>query len=236
MGSIVLLTNDDGIDAPGLAALKQAVADRFDEIWVVAPAEEASQVGHRVTTHGEIGVKQLDDRQFAITGTPADCTRLALAELLPKRPDLVISGINFGGNLGRHDFVISGTIAAAREAVFHGIPAIAVSNYHRADEKFCWETSAAMTERVLEKLSQTNSLSPGEFWNVNLPHATPGIEKSVDLEFCEQETQPLELNFEPEEDGNGFRYTGRYQARPASVGSDVAVCFDGNIAISSVSI
>jgi 5'-nucleotidase len=114
---IILLCNDDGIEAEGLAALRRAASQLFPEarIFTVAPATGMSQVGHRVTTHEPIPVTRLGERDWAVTGTPADCVRVALAHLLQVRPDWVFSGINHGGNLGQ-DIYISGTVAAAREA------------------------------------------------------------------------------------------------------------------------
>ena len=235
----VLLTNDDGIDAPGLSALRELACNRFGEenIWVVAPAEEMSQVGHQVTTGNPIRVDGRSERSFAIDGTPADCTRLALSEILPGKPDLVLSGINFGGNLGRHDFVISGTIAAAREAVFHGVAAISISNFHRAGVPFSWEKSSEMTAAVLDFYGESETPAPGEFWNVNLPHPDVGADEKAVIKLAHPERQPLELLFELNDSApDSFRYAGRYHERPASPGSDVEVCFGGDIAVSVVSI
>ena len=128
---IALLSNDDGIDADGLTALRRIAEALFDEVWVVAPASQMSQIGHRVTTDTPIRYERRGERAFAIDGTPADCVRVALAHLLPVAPDWVLSGINHGGNLGRHDFAISGTVAAVREAAFQGIPGVTLSHYLR---------------------------------------------------------------------------------------------------------
>ena len=228
----ILLVNDDGIDAPGLAALERACARitavEADHLFIVAPNEEASQIGHRVTTAHPIQVSDRGVRRFAVAGTPADCTRLALESLLPTRPDFVLSGINAGGNLG-HDLVISGTVAAAREAAYHGVPAVAISHYLRAGIDLCWETAARRTAAVLESLFG-NSLEDGEFFNVNLPHLEPGAADPRVVE-AHPERAPLENRYEitPE----GYRYTGSYADRPrTSSDSDVAVCFGGEISLS----
>ena len=94
---IALLTNDDGIEADGLKALEEIAADYFESVWLVAPADQMSQIGHRVTTDVPIRIEQKGERSFAVHGTPADCTRVALAHLLPERPDWILSGINHGG-------------------------------------------------------------------------------------------------------------------------------------------
>ena len=230
----ILLTNDDGIDAPGLAALERACAGLATELIVAAPADPASQIGHRVTTHQPIAVENRGKHRFAIRGTPADCVRVALKGLLDLAPDYVISGINQGGNLGRHDHYISGTIAAAREAAFHGVPAAAVSQYVRPDLPLCWDTAARRTARVLAELL-AQPLAPGELWNVNLPHLDADAPEPA-LRHCELEPQPLEVIYAAEDAGSTFRYCGKYHRRGFADGSDVAVCFGGNIAVTRVKI
>lgn len=123
----VILTNDDGIDAPGIRALLSAVNGAG---ILVAPSDHYSGCGHRVTTTQPIRVEKRNDREYAISGTPADCSRIALNYLFPDTK-LVLSGINSGGNMGV-DVYISGTVAAIREAAFHRVPGIAISQYKKA--------------------------------------------------------------------------------------------------------
>jgi len=232
----ILLVNDDGIDAPGLAALETACAQAFSEapveIYVVAPASEASQIGHRVTTDQAIAVDSRAERRFAVEGTPADCTRLALASLMPNRPDIVLSGINAGGNLGQ-DIVISGTVAAAREAAYHGVPAIAVSHYLRSGVELCWETAARRTAGVLQRLLR-EPLADGEFFNVNLPHLEKGTAEPEVVETI-PERAPMLIGYE--HTPSGYRYNGRYADRPqTSPTSDVARCFGGSISLSRLKV
>ena len=230
---IALISNDDGIDAEGLAALEGFAAQVFEEVWVAAPAEEASQIGHRVTTHEPIRCEERGERRFAIHGTPADCTRVALTKLLPRKPDWVLSGINHGGNLGRHDFFISGTVAAVREAAFVGIRGMAVSHFIRRGLSLDWEKASNYVLDAWESLVSKPS-SPGEFWCVNLPHLETE-EKVPEVVFCEQEYLPLEVKYEKSEP-DSWQYIGDYHGRPRSPGSDVDVCFGGDIAISRVSV
>jgi 5'-nucleotidase len=144
----LILTNDDGIDAPGIEALVQAV-DGHDMI-IAAPSDHQSGCGHQVTTIRPITLYRLSEREYAIRGTPADCTRIALTHIHPK-PKFVLSGINAGGNLGV-DAYISGTVAAVREAAMHGIPGIAISQYRKGKLDFNWEMATKLTKQVLDIL------------------------------------------------------------------------------------
>jgi 5'-nucleotidase len=229
----LLLTNDDGIDAEGLAALEAAVADLATELWVVAPQVENSQVGHRVTTREALRYEQLGERRFAVDGTPADCVRVALRHLMPEPPDWTFSGINQGGNLGRHDFVISGTIAAVREARFLGVPGVAVSHYLHSGRAVDWSAAARRTGLALRAVL-ADSLGKEEFWCINLPHP-PSDAPEPRLVVCDQETQALQVGFEQVSEGV-LRYLGSYWDRPRHPDRDVAVCFGGDIALSRVSI
>ena len=120
----IILTNDDGIDAPGIRALQQAVSE---PTTIVAPDRQYSGCGHQVTTHRGMKLEKRSPTEYALSGTPADCTRMAINKIATDTK-LVLSGINAGGNLGT-DVYISGTVAAVREAAIHGIPAIAFSHW-----------------------------------------------------------------------------------------------------------
>lgn len=230
---IALLTNDDGINAEGLAALQRVAAAIFDEVWVVAPVSQMSQIGHRVTTDTPIRYREQGKRSFAVSGTPADCTRVALAYLMPVRPDWVLSGINHGGNLGRHDFAISGTVAAVREAAFAGIRGIALSHFIRRGLDLDWEKAAARVGPVIAELLD-EPLDEGHFWNVNLPHPAPG-EREPLVVRCGQERHSLHVNYEEKTPGH-LSYAGDYHERPRISGSDVDVCFGGDISVTVASL
>ncbi|WP_169972692.1 5'/3'-nucleotidase SurE [Tautonia rosea] len=226
----LVLTNDDGIDAPGLEALRLA-AEPLGEIQVVAPADVWSSKGHAVTAGGEpIRVERRGQNRIAVGGTPADCVRLALHHLAPG-PSWVLAGINRGGNLGA-DVHHSGTVAAAREAVLHGFPAIAVSHYIRRDRPLDWNRAASWTQQVLELL-MNRPWSPGTLWNVNLPHPTPD-EPDPDIVFCPIDPSPLPLGFAIE--GDEATYNGDYHGRSRVAGADVEICFGGRIAVCCVRI
>jgi 5'-nucleotidase len=226
----LILTNDDGIEAPGLEALEKA-SIAYGEVTVVAPDRQHSGSGHRVTEGGPISIDSPDVRKYAIGGTPADCSRIGLAHLVPDA-DWVLSGINSGGNLGC-DVFMSGTVAAVREATLMGRKAIAFSQYrHGMSSPFDWATSSAWVGRVLDRLF-SESLKPGEFWNVNFPD--PGeIDSEPELVFCPVDVQHYRLECEP--GTAGVEYRSVYQERPRTPGRDIDVCFGGNISISKLTV
>jgi 5'-nucleotidase len=222
----ILLTNDDGIDAPGLAALALAARSLGGEAVVVAPAEPHSGCGHRVTTGRPLAVSEAGPGRFRLFGTPADCVRLALAELAPDT-SLVLSGINAGGNLGA-DIHHSGTVAAAREAALHGRVAVAASQYHRRGSEIDWSRAAVWLERVLADLGERPETA-GEFWNVNLPDLAPDAPPPPVVE-CAVDPSPFALEYRLA-DGE-WNYQASYHERPRVSGGDVATCFGGAIAVS----
>ncbi len=162
---LILITNDDGYRAPGLQALRAAVADLGDVV-VIAPDRERSACGQGITIKGPLTVETIDETTFAVDGTPADCVVLALASLLPSRPAVVLSGINRGANLG-DDVYYSGTVGGAREAAFWGIPAGACSLVTRG--KVLDFTEAARHSRRLCEVLLTAPPAPGVLLNMNVP-------------------------------------------------------------------
>ncbi|MDX2228608.1 MAG: 5'/3'-nucleotidase SurE [Leptolyngbyaceae cyanobacterium bins.349] len=225
---VFVLTNDDGIDAPGLAALHRAVQKAGLEAVVVAPQDHRSGCGHQVTTTQPIRVEQRDERAFAIAGTPADCVRLALSHLVPN-VQWVLSGINSGGNLGA-DVYISGTVAAVREAALHRIPGIAFSHYRQGKREIDWDFASHLVQPLIQQLL-AHAITPGGFWNVNLPHLQAGATKP-DVVFCEPCTQPLPVAYRNE--AEGFYYVGNYAERQRDPGGDVDVCFSGQISVTKL--
>lgn len=220
----IVLTNDDGFEAPGLAALYEALAGR-DELWVAAPALPQSGVGHSVTTRTPIAVCSTSPNRYCVSGTPADCVRLALKTLCPDA-DWVVAGINAGANLGS-DVYQSGTVAAAREAALLGCRAIAVSQYIARSAAVDWSVTRRHAGRILRLLFE-QELGAGQFWNVNLPHPLAADDRLA-WKFC-----PLDLNphqYRYREDAAGYRYEGTIHERPRDPGKDVAVCFGGEVSV-----
>lgn len=162
---VILITNDDGYRAPGLKALREAVADLGDVV-VVAPDRERSACGQGISIRGPVTMEKIDASTFALDGTPADCVILALAHLLPARPAVVLSGINRGANLG-DDVYYSGTVGGAREAAFWGIPAGACSLVTRG--KPLDFTEAAKYSRQLCEMLLEAPPTEGVLLNLNVP-------------------------------------------------------------------
>ena len=167
----LLLTNDDGIDAPGLAILEEAARTISDDVWVVAPATEQSGQSQAVTLADPLRVAKLAERRYAVDGTPADCVTMALNIIMGQPPDLVLSGINQGFNIA-DDMPYSGTVGAALHAVSSGVRAIAFSQaYQRLgqeSEDDIWGASRAHCAETLKKLIAIDQ-PPGIALNVNFP-------------------------------------------------------------------
>ncbi len=224
-----ILTNDDGIDAPGINALQQALTQcGIENSVIVAPSAQLSGCSHQLTRGYPITIEQRAERAIAIGGTPADCTRVAISHLYPSA-QWVLSGINAGGNLGA-DIYVSGTVAAVREAALHRIPAIAFSHYIKRGQAIDWAIATRLTVKVLHRLLNEPS-QEGCFWNVNLPHLSPD-EPDPSMVVCNLCTQPLLMDYEVDE--TSIRYVGDYSLRPRDPQADVDVCFAGNIAITQV--
>jgi 5'-nucleotidase len=161
----ILITNDDGIDAPGIMALERSLAP-LGEVTVIAPEREMSATSQSISLHTPLRIHRIDDRHYAVGGTPADSVILALYKILPQRPDLVVSGINPGGNMGEN-VLYSGTVGGANEAAVHGVPSFAISLASRKDLNFSFAAAfaAQLAAKILEE-----GLKPGVCLNVNVPH------------------------------------------------------------------
>ncbi|MEL7069913.1 MAG: 5'/3'-nucleotidase SurE [Cyanobacteria bacterium J06581_3] len=228
--SLLVLTNDDGIDAPGIRAL-QAATKGLGQSVIIAPDTHLSGCSHQLNRGGVIAIDQRSDTEYAIGGTPADCSRVAVNHLYPA-VDWVLSGINAGGNLGS-DTYVSGTVAAVREATLLRKKGIAISQYRQGSTPIDWQRAARLASKVMQQL-MAKELADGEFWNVNLPAVPVGAEEAgagddPEIVFCDRCTQPLPTAFAIDE--AGFRYTGAYGDRLRDAGGDVEVCFGGQISV-----
>ena len=192
---------------------------------MLAPKDPHSYAGHRVTTDCPLVVAETGAHQFTLTGTPADCVRLAVTTLFPN-VDWVLAGINRGGNLGA-DLFTSGTVAAVREAALLGRPGIAVSQYVRRGVALDWVRSGALALPVITQL-MAEGCPPKGYWNVNLPHLAAGDSAAVIR--CVPDNEPLDVRFRQE--GDCFHYAGSYPARRRTPGRDVDLCFGGSITVS----
>ena len=165
--TLILVTNDDGVFAPGLAALALALAPLGD-VYVVSPDREQSTVGHALTLHRPLRVDRVGEKRFSVNGTPSDCVNLAVLGLLPAEPRLVVSGINHGSNLG-DDVTYSGTVSAAMEGTLLGVPSIAVS-LAAPEQSF---EEAARIARLIAMRTLVEGLPPKTLLNVNVPGGRP---------------------------------------------------------------
>ncbi|MDE2411701.1 MAG: 5'/3'-nucleotidase SurE [Sphingomonadales bacterium] len=166
----ILLTNDDGIHAPGLDVLETIARQFSDDIWIVAPAEEQSGAGHSLTLSRPVRLRQFDERRFAVSGTPTDAVMMALREVMPEAPDLILSGVNRGANLG-DDVTYSGTVSAAIEGTLAGIRSIALSQVYAKEgmgDTVPFAAAEAWAARVIQPLLDA-PFAPRTLVNVNFP-------------------------------------------------------------------
>ncbi len=176
----VLVSNDDGIDAPGLKLLEKILAPLVRELWVVAPETEQSASSHSLTLRRPLRIRRLSGHRFAVDGTPTDSVLMAINELMTETPpDLVISGINRGGNLGE-DVTYSGTVAAAMEGTLLGVPSIAFSQIYGDSHPVKWATAGKWTGRVLKKL-MAEPWPAGILINVNFPDVAPSRVTGIEI-------------------------------------------------------
>ena len=177
----ILLTNDDGYHAPGLAALEVIAATLSDDVWIVAPADEQSGAGRSLTLNRPLRVRRFADQRFAVAGTPTDSVLMALGELMKDAPpDLILSGVNRGGNLAE-DVLYSGTVAAAMEGAMAGIRSIALSQSYDKEgvgNDVSFATAAAWGERVLRPLL-ASPFDPRTVVNINFPKGPSDAVKGI---------------------------------------------------------
>ena len=168
----ILVTNDDGVGSPGIKLLEEVARALSPDVWIVAPEQEQSAASHSLTTRRPLRMAEVAPQRYAVDGTPTDCVMLAVKHLLrERRPELVLSGINGGGNVGE-DLTYSGTVAAAMEATLLDIPAIALSQHFVDGEPICWETAASFAPEVIRRLTQL-PWPEHTLMNVNFPAEVP---------------------------------------------------------------
>jgi 5'-nucleotidase len=200
----ILVTNDDGIHAPGLKVLEGIAKELSKDVWVVAPETEQSGSSHSLTLTMPLRVRKIRRKRFAVNGTPTDCVMMALNMIMKDNPpDLVLSGVNRGGNLGE-DVTYSGTVAAAIEATLLGVPAVALSQTLTFGEPVKWTTAADHGPKVIRQLLKAG-WPKGVLINVNFPNVV-----SKEVAGIVVATQGLrdqsELNIDERTDARGVPY------------------------------
>jgi len=224
-----LLTNDDGIDAPGLAVLAEAASDLAAEVWVVAPEHDQSGASRSVSLHDPLRVLPRGERRFAVTGTPADCVILGVRHLMAENPpDIVLSGVNRGANLA-DEVPYSGTVAAAMTARLFGVPAIAFSQAFRDRTQVRWATARSLIPRVMARLGDL----PDTVLNVNFPDIP--AEEVTGLEITRQGSGSLlgvMVDNRVDTRGNAYHWLSfRRQVIEAAPDSDIAALRRGAISL-----
>lgn len=235
----IVLTNDDGYDAPGLCAAFHALS-AIGTVHVVAPTTERSACSHAITLRRPITVERIDHdllgTLYAVDGTPADCVRLAVAALIDKPIDLVFAGINAGANAGV-DTHYSGTVAAAREAAILGVPAIAMSQALRVNVQRDWDAATDIASYLVPKLLDEALPGPG-FWSVNLPAPIPADARDR-IHRVPIAPHPMPMLFDRKEHPDGrmeFVYGASYWLREVTGPSDYSVIRDGGVAVTAIPI
>lgn len=176
----ILVTNDDGIHAPGLVVLENIARALTTDVWVVAPESEQSGASHSLSLSNPIRMRELDERHFAVLGTPADCVLMAVRKVMPERPDLVLSGVNSGQNMA-DDVTYSGTIAAAMEGTAIGLKSFALSQaYGIHGRRLCWDVAEAHGATLVRRLYGLE-LGPGVLLNVNFPDCPPAEVDGIEV-------------------------------------------------------
>ncbi len=227
----ILLTNDDGVLAPGLLAMYRTLRE-LGRVSVVAPDSAQSAVAHAITVQAPLVMRRVHVQDelfgYAVDGRPADCVKLALRELLDEQPDLVISGINDGANVGIN-VLYSGTVAAAAEGAFFGVPSIAVSLEHGRELDF--ERAAGVAYRVIDRVLD-RGLAPGQLINLNIPAL--GKERPRGLKVVPQSTQAMEDRYERQarpDGGDCYWLQGDFADPAGQVDTDLHAIRDGYVAI-----
>ncbi|WP_152045691.1 5'/3'-nucleotidase SurE [Aureimonas psammosilenae] len=228
----VLITNDDGIHAEGLAVLERIARTLTDDVWVVAPETDQSGLSHSLTLSHPLRLRRMEERRFALTGTPTDCVIMGAKHLMPSPPDLVLSGVNAGQNIC-DDVTYSGTVAGAIEGTMLGFRSIAFSQAHtpNTNREAIWETAERHAPEIVQKLLKAD-YRPGVFFNVNFPAVRP--EEVSGIEVTRQGKLEYNLGLEERRDGRGFPYFwlkfGR-QVGAEMEGSDIGALLAGRISV-----
>lgn len=170
---LILVSNDDGVHSVGIGVLAEALK-RLGDVVVVAPSSEQSATSHAITLNRPLRLRELSLNRYCVDGLPVDCIYIALhhKQLLPRKPAIVVSGINHGLNMGS-DVYYSGTIAAAREAALRGIDALAVSTISDGNFQAVAEIACTVAARLLERAASRTAGQPVALWNLNVPNVSP---------------------------------------------------------------
>ncbi len=200
----ILLTNDDGIHAEGLAVLERIARTLSDDVWIVAPETDQSGLAHSLSLSEPLRLRQISEKHFALRGTPTDCVIMGIKEVLDIKPDVVLSGVNAGANTA-DDVTYSGTIAGAIEGTLQGVRSFALSQAYKFDggRVVPWEVAETHAPQLLRDLMEMD-LPEGTFINLNFPNCTPDVVAGTAV--TSQGKLDFGLNVDKRADGRGFPY------------------------------
>ena len=234
----ILVTNDDGINAPGLAHLERVGEALGAEVWTVAPETDQSGVAHSMSLNDPLRLREVGERRFAVRGTPTDCVLMAVRHVMPQPPDLLLSGINKGQNLAE-DITYSGTVAAAIEGTILGVPSFALSQAYAfaPDTHPPYETAEALAPDLLRRLLEV-SLPAGTLLNINFPNRAPDDVEGVRVTRQGRRNVDF-LAIDERRDGRGnpyywLAYNGQ-NPRP-DAGTDLETVRAGHVSVTPLSI
>lgn len=231
----ILVSNDDGIHAPGLAVLEKIAHDLSDDVWIVAPETEQSGASHSLTLTLPLRLREVAERKFAVNGTPTDSVMMGIKHILKDRgPDLVLSGVNRGANIA-DDVTYSGTIAAAMEGTVLGVPSIALSqafNFTGSGTEVKWACAQTHGPEIIRRLLDAG-WPPEVLININFPDRAPQDVAGIDITVQGKRDQAT-LAIDAREDARGNPYYWiafkRILSNP-SAGTDLRAIYDGRISI-----
>lgn len=237
-GKRILVTNDDGIHAPGLNVLRDIALELSDDVWIVAPETEQSAKGHSLTIHAPLRHVQYEERRYAVKGTPTDCVLFAHEVLLDQKIDLVLSGVNRGHNLAE-DITHSGTIAAAMEGTLCGVPSIALSLSFQMDEtspQVNWQTPAAHGAKVISKICAAG-IPAGKLMNVNFPDCEPDDVQGIRMSYTGRRGGSKNLDVRHDIKGHPYYWVHWGDDEIAhQPGSDLAAIIDKYISVTPINL
>ena len=225
---ILLVTNDDGYDAPGLQALADVLAD-IGNIWVVAPDRQQSASSHALTLHKPLRVNSVDSQRFTVSGTPTDCVYLGVRTILKQPPTMVVSGINHGANLG-DDVSYSGTVSAALEGALMGAQAVAVSRLH-GPATMSWEEAAQVAKSIIVPLLGA-PMPTRSYVNINIPGIPLCDVRGVQTTVLGQRHYSQEIVTNTDPRGRPYYWIGGEEITHATIeGTDCTAVDDGWVSV-----
>jgi 5'-nucleotidase len=235
----ILCTNDDGIHATGLGILEKIARTFSDDVWVIAPESEQSGASRALTLTAPIRVRNVDEKRFAVSGTPTDCVLLGVEHLMDAPPDLVLSGVNRGQNIAE-DVTFSGTIAGAMQGMQLGIPAIALSQargFRGEEAKISWETAEAYGPGVVGQLLK-NGWPQDVLMNVNFPDVLPDDVNAVEVTRQGRRDHHIVYADKRTDPRGGTYYWLGFHAKLSNPpeGTDIRAIYDGRISVTPLHI